>query len=196
MMSLLLKNEYEDMITENIAIPYPLNIFYNLQSDEGPEFEEVSAIDIPEPQKTLLCHTNDMTPTLEKYFNEAAHLSLLNRQSGDGYFFRHIALVDKNDNPMELGAIQIYISKFPPQAQLLINESFIPLGTIYKMFSIRHINKPQSYYRVKSDQKINEIFRLSETTNLYCRINRQVNSDDELLALALEILPPFPKEAE
>jgi hypothetical protein len=193
-MNTLVKSEPEEMITANRQIPYPLSIFYNEQIEEGPVFEEISSVDMPEPQRTLLCHTNDMTPTLENYLRETAHLSLLDRQSGSGFFFRHIALVDKNDNPMEVGAIKIYISKFPPQAQKLINESFIPLGTIFKMFSIRHINKPQSYYRVTSDQRINKIFKLNETTILYCRINQQVNSDDEVIALALEILPPFTSE--
>jgi hypothetical protein len=195
-MNFFSKNEIEDMITDNITIPYPLSIFYDQQTEDGPEFEEVSEIDIPEPYRSLLCHTNDMTPTLEKYLDEAAHLSLIGRQSGKGYFFRHIALVDKNNNPMELGAIKIYISKFPPQAQLLINESFVPLGTIYEMFSIQHRNRPQSYYRVKSDRRINKIFRLNETSILFCRINQQVNADNEVLALALEILPPFTKEVE
>lgn len=195
-MNTVAKSEYGAMITDNTTIPYPLSVFYDQETEEGPVFEEVSSIDMPEPYRTLLCHTNDMTPTLEKYLDEAAHLSLLGRQSGNGYFFRHIALVDKNNDPMELGAIKIYISKFPPQAQLLINESFIPLGTIYEMFSIQHINKPQSYYRVVSDQRINNIFKLSEPTILYCRINQQVNSDDEVLALALEILPPFTRVVE
>jgi hypothetical protein len=193
-MNTFVKSEPEEMITANRQIPYPLSIFYDQQIEEGPVFEETSSVDMPEPQRTLLCHTNDMTPTLEKYLKETAHLSLLDRQSGSGFFFRHIALVDKNDNPMEVGAIKIYISKFPPQAQKLINESFIPLGTIFKMFSIQHINKPQSFYRVISDQRINKIFKLNETTILYCRINQQVNSNDEVISLALEILPPFTRE--
>jgi hypothetical protein len=192
----LVKSEHEDMITAGRVIPYPLNIFYDQQVGEGPIFEEISSNEMPEPQRTLLCHTNDMTPTLEKYLEETAHLSLLDRQSGRGFFFRHIALVDKNDNAMEAGAIKIYISKFPPQAQKLINESFIPLGTIYNMFSIRHINRPKSYYRVISDNRLNKLFKLDETTVLYCRINQQVNSNDDILALALEILPPFTREVE
>jgi hypothetical protein len=190
-MSLLWVNEQDEMVSEMSTIPYPLNIFYDEKVENGPEFEEVSSLEMPEPQRSLLCHTNDMTPTLEKYLGETAHLSLLDRKSGNGFFFRHIALVDKNNNPMEFGAIKIYISKFPPQAQKLINESFVPLGTIYNMFSVKHMNKPQSYYRVISDKRINKVFKLDRATTLYCRINQQVNSDGEVLALALEILPPF-----
>ncbi len=195
-MNLFFKNEQAEMVTENLVIPYPLNIFYDERIEKGPVFEEISSMDMPEPQRTLLCHTNDMTPTLEKYFAENAHLLLLDRQPGHGHFFRHIALVDKDNNPMEVGAIKINISKFPPQAQKLINESFIPLGTIYKMFSIQHRNQPQSYYRVISDQRINTLFNLNEKTVLYCRINKQVNETNELLALALEILPPLNREVD
>jgi hypothetical protein len=195
-MNSFLKNEQAEMVTENLVIPYPLNIFYDAKIEEGPVFEEISSIEMPEPQRTLLCHTNDMTPTLEKYFGEKAHLLLLDRQPGHGHFFRHIALVDKDNNPMEIGAIKINISKFPPQAQKLINESFIPLGTIFKMFSIQHRNQPQSYYRVYSDERINYLFKLNDKTELYCRINKQVNSDNEMLALALEILPPVSREID
>jgi len=195
-MNLFFNNEQAEMITENLVIPYPLNIFYDEKIEDGPVFEEISSMDMPEPQRTLLCHTNDMTPTLEKYFGEKAHLLLLDRQPGPGHFFRYIALVDKDNNPMEVGAIKINISKFPPQAQKLINESFIPLGTIYKMFSIQHRNQPQSYFRVITDQRINTLFNLNEKTVLYCRINKQVNETNELLALALEILPPLSREVD
>jgi hypothetical protein len=195
-MNSFLKNEQAEMVTENLVIPYPLNIFYDEKIEEGPVFEEISSVDMPEPQRTLLCHTNDMTPTLEQYFGENAHLLLLDRKPGHGHFFRHIALVDKDNNPMEVGAIKINISKFPPQAQKLINESFIPLGTIYKMFSIQHRNQPQFYYRLISDQRINTLFNLNEKTVLYCRINKQVNETNELLALALEILPPLSREVD
>jgi hypothetical protein len=195
-MNLQLKDERDEMILVNRNIPYPLNKFYDQETEEGPDFEELKTIEMPEPQRSLLCHTNDMTPTLERYFKETAHLSLLDRKSADGFLFRHIALVDKDDNPMEVGAIKINIGIFPPQAQLLINESFIPMGTIYKMFSIQHINRPQAYYRVKSDNRINKLFKLNEPTILYCRINRQVNTNNDLLALALEILPPVSREVE
>lgn len=195
-MNLQMKDEYNEMVIENQRIPYPLNIFYDQGTEEGPDFEELTSIEMPEPQRSLLCHTNDMTPTLEKYFAETAHLYLLDRKSVDGFLFRHIALVDKDDNPMEVGAIKINIAKFPPQAQKLINESFIPMGTIYKMFSIQHINKPESYYRVKSDETINKLFKLNEPTILYCRVNRQVNTNDDLLSLALEILPPVSREVD
>jgi hypothetical protein len=115
----------------------------------------------------------------------------LRKHSEHGFFFRHIILVGENDIPMEVGAIKINISNFPPVAQHMINKSEVPLGTIYKMFEIPHKNKPESYYKVKSDQRINGIFHLEEPTTLYSRLNKQVNPNNELLALALEILPPL-----
>jgi len=118
------------MKNDQKLIPFPLSIFYDQKSEGQPVFKVVSAKDIPEPQRTLLCHTDDMTPTLEKYHNQTAHLSILGKQPENGYMFRKIALVDKNENPLEMGAIKIQISNFPREAQELIYNCEIPLGTI------------------------------------------------------------------
>ena len=182
------------MKNEIIEIPFPLSIFYEKETGEKPIFNEVAPEDIPDPQRTLLCHTNDMTPTLEKYFDQTAHLSLLRKHSEHSFFFRHIILIGENEIPMEVGAIKINISNFPPVAQHMINKSVVPVGTIYKMFEIPHKNKPESFYKVKSDQRMNGIYQLEESTTLYSRLNRQVNPNNELLALALEILPPLNKK--
>jgi len=182
------------MKNDIIDIPFPLSIFYNQKLADGPIFKEVAPEDIPEPQRTLLCHSNDMTPTLENFFDQTAHLSLLKKHSEQGFFFRHIILSGENDIPMEVGAIKINISNFPPVAQHMINKSKVPLGTIYKIFEIQHKNKPESFYKVKSDQLINGIYHLEEPTTLYSRLNKQISPNNELFALALEILPPLNKK--
>jgi hypothetical protein len=182
------------MPKDDLTIPFPLSLFYSRDPNDGPVFTKIPPEEMPDPQRSLLCHTNDMTPTLEYYFGQTAHLTLLQKQTEKEFFFRHIILVDEDDNPMEVGAIKINMNHFPPVAQHLINKSQVPLGTIYQMFEIPHRNKPESFYKVTSDDRINKIFQLEETTTLYSRLNRQTNPQNEMLALALEILPPLNKK--
>jgi hypothetical protein len=49
------------------AVPYvfPLDEFYARSGLPLPKIERLTAEQLPEPQRLLLAHENDMTPTLE-----------------------------------------------------------------------------------------------------------------------------------
>jgi hypothetical protein len=136
-----------------------------------------------------------MTPTLEQYFHHTAKLSLQKKYQENGCLMRHIILTDDQENPFEVAALQICVNKFPKEAQKLINECKTPLGTIYKMFTIAHKNKLEAFYEVTPNKFLSKVFRLTEQTFLYSRLNNQLIEDDQSIALALEILPPLHNRA-
>jgi chorismate-pyruvate lyase len=123
---------------------YPLDEFY-AQANRGlPAVELVSGEDVPEPYKSLLLHSNDMTPALEKYHGETLHLKILNRQQRDDAYFREVVLAtDETGNPVEDGAIKINLLLFPPNARLQILQERLPLGHILAELKILHRSRPE-----------------------------------------------------
>src|SRR5262245_13832528 len=63
------------------ALPYahPLDEFYARSGMALPKIERVAGEELPEPQRTLLVHQNDMTPTLENFHGGQIHLEILKR---------------------------------------------------------------------------------------------------------------------
>ena len=114
-----------------LPIAYPLDDFYAQAGLPLPSIEAVPGDEVPEPYKTLLVHQDDMTPTLEKFHGDALHLRVLRRQQRDDFYFREVVLVtDKDETPVEFGAIKINLALFSPTARQQILAERLPLGHI------------------------------------------------------------------
>ena len=95
----------------------PLDHFYLASGVPVPEAMETSGEDIPEPYRSLLVHGDDMTPTLEAAYRQRIHIRLLNRMVHDEVMLRQVVLVlDKDERPVEFGAIRIQLTRLPPEA--------------------------------------------------------------------------------
>ena len=91
-----------------LPIAYPLDDFYTQAGLPLPSIEAVPGDEVPEPYKSLLVHQDDMTPTLAKFHGDTIHLRVLRRQQRDDFYFREVVLVtDKDEKPVEFGAIKI-----------------------------------------------------------------------------------------
>lgn len=169
---------------------YPLDEFY-AQANRGlPAVELVSGEDVPEPYKSLLLHSNDMTPALEKYHGETLHLKILNRQQRDDAYFREVVLAtDETGNPVEDGAIKINLLLFPPNARLQILQERLPLGHILAELKILHRSRPEVYLKVTSDPFIDSALGLPPSSTVYGRRNVLLDPDQRSLAEVVEILP-------
>src|ERR1041385_2052921 len=117
---------------------------------------------VPQPYKKLLVHQNDMTPTLEKFHGRDIHLRLLGRRrKGNGYFREVVLLLDGTDQPVEFGAIKIYLDRFAPEARRHILEERRPLGHIMQECDIKHSSRPKAFLRLASDRFINQALQLT-----------------------------------
>jgi hypothetical protein len=76
-----------------LPIAYPLDDFYAQQGLVLPPIEAVEGRDVPEPYKSLLVHSDDMTPTLERFYGDKIHIRVLRRQQRDDFYFREVVLV-------------------------------------------------------------------------------------------------------
>jgi chorismate-pyruvate lyase len=170
---------------------HPLDEFYAHAGLELPSVQVVPGAEVPEPQKTLLVHESDMTPTLERFYKQRLHLRLLNREERTDFYYRQVLLVTENEEkPVEFGAIKINLHLFTPAAQRAIRGEHAPLGTILADEEIVHTSRPKAYLKIRSDAYIQKALSLTSPHVLYGRRNTLSDPQGRALAEIVEILPP------
>ena len=170
---------------------FPLKEFYSRAKLPLPRIEVIAGDVVPEPYKSLLVHSNDMTPTLESFHKSDIHLEILSRERRGDFYFREVILrLNGSDQPVEFGANKVYLGRFPEEAQDLILAEQVPLGRILKDCGVHHRTEVKAFLRVQSDALINEAFGLNKPTELFGR--KAVISDlqGRPLSEIVEILPP------
>jgi len=174
-----------------LPFAYPLDEFYALANRELPSIEQIDGAQMPEPYRQLLVHNEDMTPTLEKFYDERIYLNVISRQTrGDFYFREVILLTQRTRTPVEFGAIKINLALFPSSARRLVLEEQEPLGTILNEHKIVHTSRPKAFLRIEADSFIKGALQLSGKQLLFARRNTLFDPQLRALAEIVEILPP------
>lgn len=174
---------------------YPLDDFYAKAGRLLPRIVAVNGAELPEPQRTLLVHDSDMTPTLEKFHGEDIHLRVIRSEERDGAYYREVVLLlPRTKRAVEFGAIKIYLGLFPPAAQKSILEEDLPLGTVLARFKVKHTSRPKAYLKIDADDFICQALSLKSGQTLYGRRNTLFDPQQRPLAEIVEILPPIREE--
>lgn len=167
----------------------PLFTFYSAAGRELPEIELIPGEVMPEPQKSLLVHTRDMTSTLELFHQSRCHVRALQYCEAEEYSRLVVLELDGSRQPIEFGAITIHLESFAPHARELILQRVQPLGTILHEEHIGFVSCPQAFFRVTADDLICDALSLNAPESLYGRSNRLSTKDGRALAEIVEILP-------
>lgn len=174
-----------------VAIAHPLDEFYERNGLELPPIKRVSGEQVPEPYRSLLVHQNDMTSTLESFHNDRIHLHVVGRDRRNGHYYREVVLqTDRDNKPVEFGAIKINLDLFPEDAQAQILQERLPLGRILKECGMEFSSRPQGFLRIASDALMQDLLKLTQTQLLYGRRNTLFDGQRRALAEIVEILPP------
>jgi hypothetical protein len=178
-----------------MPIAYPLDDFYARAGRALPRIAAVNGAEIPEPQRTLLVHETDMTPALEKFHGDEIHLRVIRSEEREGAYYREVVLqLGKSKEPVEFGAIKIYLKLFPQAAQRSILEEDLPLGTVLARFKVKHTSRPKAYLKIEADDFICHALSLKPGQTLYGRRNTLFDPQQRPLAEIVEILPPVREE--
>ena len=178
-----------------LPFAYPLDEFYAQAGLPLPAIEAIPGDAVPEPYRALLVHERDMTPTLEQFHGSPIHIRVLRREERDDFYFREVVLVlERDETPVEFGAIKINLTLFKPAARQLILDEREPLGSILKTCAVAHTSRPKAFLRVKSDAFINGTLDLEGQQILYGRRNTLADPKGRPLAEIVEILPPCSKQ--
>ena len=178
-----------ELKSATFVLVHPLDEFYQQMGLALPPLQQVDGEAVPRPYKQLLVHHDDMTPTLEKYYGRDIHLRLLSRRrKGSSYFREVVLLLDGTDQPVEFGAIKIYLDRFGAEARRQILEE--PLGRILQECGVKHSSRPRAFLRLASDHFINDALQLTGANVLFGRRNTLFDPQERPLAEIVEILPP------
>jgi chorismate-pyruvate lyase len=175
------------------ALPYvhPLDDFYARAGVALPKIERITSEQMPEPYRSLLAHSNDMTPTLQKFHESEIHLRLLGREERGDFYFRQVVLqLDGTEQPVEFGAIKISLALFPPRARHLILAERVPLGAILKTCEVGHTTVAKAFFSLEPDELISRALNLTGPAILYGRRANILDSNKRPLSEIVEVLPP------
>jgi chorismate-pyruvate lyase len=168
-----------------------LQRFYSRAGLVPPRLHVVKGVEVPEPYKSLLVHSRDMTPTLEGFHGQPIHLEALRSERQDDVYWREVILRRANDSmPVEYGVIRVCLASLPAVAARSVLEERLPLGKILEAEAIAHLSWPQAFFRVEADARLRQLLCLQQAAALYGRRNVLVDGSRRLLAEVVEILPP------
>lgn len=177
--------------TNSQHFAYPLSEFYTRAKLPLPQMEVIPGDAVPEPFRTLLVHSNDMTPTLEEHHKSQIHLEILRSEQRGGFYYRQVVLrLNHDEKPVEFGVNKIFLGLFPEEAQELIRLEQVPLGRILKECGVRHKTEAKAFLRVEPDEVIAGAFELEQPVTLYGRKAVISNLQGKPLSEIVEILPP------
>jgi chorismate-pyruvate lyase len=145
--------------------------------------------EVPEPYRTLLVHSRDMTPTLAAFYGAPPELRVLSRHRDGEVYFREVLLTAR-DRVVEYGVIRILLEHFPSAARECVLGEQIPLGAILARDDIPHVGWPQAFFETQVDDHMRNVLRISGTGVLFGRRNVLLDGSRRLLAEVIEILAP------
>jgi len=174
-----------------------LERFYSRAGLAMPALTCVGDDEVPQPYKSLLVHSLDMTPTLENYYHQPVDITVLSRERQQESYFREVILhINWESKPVEYGAIRICLDHLPTAAQERVLQEQCPFGSILSRESIPHLSWPQAFFRVAADTHMLAVLRLRKACALYGRRNVLVDNSRRLLAEVIEVLAPVAPHQE
>ena len=150
---------------------------------------------MPEPYRTLLVHSSDMTPTLTQFYGQPLRLRVLSSERQNSSYRREVVLcLAEDERPVEYGVIRICLDRLPPVARRLVLDEGRPLGDILQGEAIPHLSWPQAFFRLRADAHAGAALGLRRPGFLYGRRNVLLDGSRQLLAEVIEVLAPARKQ--
>jgi chorismate-pyruvate lyase len=175
----------------NGKVIYPLDEFYAQSGLPLPVVDVVAGDEVPEPYRSLLVHTRDMTPTLEGAYGGNIQLHVLQAGLSGQVLSREVVLAPEGSmKPVAFGVIKINLEHLPAAARRLVLEGKRPFGAVLRSQAIEHASHPDRYIRVAADPLILRALGLTTPCVLYGRRNVITDAAERTLAHVVEILPP------
>lgn len=148
---------------------------------------------VPQPYRKLLVHSEDMTPTLERFFRQRLGLAVLGRECESDVYRREVLLTVENGScPVLYGAIRIFLDRLPPNARRRVEDELYPLGRVLQMEAVPHLSWPRDFFLVEADRHLATRLKVSPCVRLFGRRNVLLDGARRWLAEVIEVLAPVP----
>ena len=169
---------------------WPLNMFYE-RDRLLPDVTPLTAQQVPAPYRDLLVHDNDMTPTLEHYYEDTVHVERLNVLNDEKVSTREVILrLDGNERAVVYGASRVFLDELHARARELLDEGRLPAGTILRICEVAHHGRPSGFFRVKPLPLFEKVFAQPCDASLFGRRNTLLAPSGNPIVEVTEILPP------
>jgi len=170
---------------------YPLNLFRQRDQHPLPAVEALEGEAMPEPYRSLLVHTGDMTSRLEAFHRSRMTLRALHVDPQPAIYRREVLLCTEEDGtPVEYGAIEIRLDAFPESLRSEIVAARQPLGGLLNHHGMKYHSAPRGFFRVLPDATLASLFNVDAASCFYGRSNHLVSSEKKTLARIVEVLRP------
>jgi chorismate-pyruvate lyase len=170
---------------------YPLNLFRQRDRHPLPAVEALDGEAMPEPYRSLLVHTGDMTSRLETFHRSPMTLRVLHVDPQPTIYRREVLLcTEDNGTAVEYGAIEIRLEAFPESLRAEIVAARQPLGGLLNQHGMQYQSAPRGFFRMLPDPTLARLFNVDAGACFYGRSNRLVSADRKTLARIVEVLRP------
>lgn len=177
-------------LAEALSWLMPFHYFYEKDGKNLPDFQFLRGDEVPYPYRSLLVHTNDMTPTLAAFHHSRLYLEVHEHESNEAFVMRLVTLhAQSNDAPVEYGAIAIQLGGLPPEVAAEVVAGRKPLGGLLGEYGVEHRGAPVAYFSVPADDHIARALHQVPGETLYGRCNQLLDRDGMVFADIVEILP-------
>ncbi|MBI4622470.1 MAG: hypothetical protein HY736_04510 [Verrucomicrobia bacterium] len=155
---------------------------------------QLPGIELPEPARRLLAHSNDMTSTLAEFHGSELRLEVLQQRWLDDLYLREVFLRTRDSNRIvEYGVIAIALEQFTPVQQAVIKTGAMPLGGLLRQHQIPFESAPICYFSIET-HLLEETHRIAlGRPECFGRFNQLAKPTGEPLAWIMEILPANPE---
>ncbi len=168
----------------------PLHYFYARGEGDLPAVDFVAGGDLPEPERSLLVHTSDMTSTLRSHHGAEIALEVLRMERSGDYLMREVVLRRADTGaPAEFGAIGVRLEKFEGPLRDEIVEGRGPLGGLLEKYLIDYRSAPKGYFKLVTDARVAAALETAEGVVLYGRCNELTDPEGFAFADIVEVLP-------
>lgn len=146
---------------------------------------------LPEPARSLLVHSRDMTSTLAAHHGSLLRVEKLQSCERDGLYLREVFLRTLKDGAIvEYGVIVVAFDQFSAWQQDAIRAGQAPLGGLLHRFEIPFVSTPIGFFAIAAERLAAKRLPASGGAECFGRFNRLARESGEPLAWILEILPP------
>lgn len=158
---------------------------------EFPSPRPVPPAAMPAPYRQLLAHGQDMTSTLERFYQTRLGLRALRRERHGPFYVREVLLLTASGVAVEYGVICVRLPAFPPAVQEEILAERLPLGRLLQDHEQPCVCRPQEFYRLAPHPYLQtQLGARTAPEAFYGRRNLLLNGEHRLLADVMEILSP------
>ncbi|WCJ58691.1 hypothetical protein NXS98_13325 [Fontisphaera persica] len=158
---------------------------------EFPRPQPVPPAALPAPYRQLLAHGQDMTSTLERFYQTRLSLRALRTERRGPFYVREVLLLAAGGLPVEYGVICVRLAAFPPALQAEILAERLPLGRLLQDHEQPCVCRPQEFYRLAPHPYLAaQLGPGAAPAAYYGRRNLLLNGEHRLLADVMEILAP------